>query len=166
MTVSRFAAWLGVLALAVASIAAAAPKAAAPKTSAEGRAALVSAWPAIKAANEDWFPAAQAGDAERLAEPYGETAVFIGPDGAAHVGHAAILALYKARAATRRKLSTGAIVHDGMAYGGAGLVFEWGHGELTSLDEAGKPVRSGGPYLTAWRRDADGRWKIVRNIAF
>ena len=166
MTASRFAACLGALALAGVSIIPAGSAAAAPKASAEGKAALASAWPAIKAANADWFPAVQAGDAERLAEPYGETAVFIAPDGSAYTGHAAIVALYKARAATRRKLTAGAIVHDGMAYGGKGLVFEWGHGELSSLDEAGKPVKGGGAYLTAWRRDAEGHWKIVRNIAF
>jgi ketosteroid isomerase-like protein len=45
---------------------------------------------------------------------------------------------------------------------GGGLRFRG----LTSLDAAGRPVISGGPYLTAWRRDADGHWKIVRNIAF
>ena len=146
--------------------ASAAPKAAAHRETAEARAALASAWPTIRAANADWFPAVQAGNAERLAEPYGDTAVFIAPDGSVHAGHAAIVALYTVRAAARRKLTAGVIVHDGMAYGGDGLVFEWGHGQLTSLDEAGKPVTSGGPYLTAWRRDPLGHWKIVRNIAF
>jgi hypothetical protein len=28
------------------------------------------------------------------------------------------------------------------------------------------PVRSGGSYVTIWERQADGHWRIVRNMAF
>jgi len=27
-------------------------------------------------------------------------------------------------------------------------------------------VRSGGKYLTVWKRQTDGHWRITRNIAF
>ena len=47
-------------------------------------------------------------------------------------------------------------------------IVEWGHGWLDLEPErAGGPsVRSGGTYLTVWDREADGHWRITRNLAF
>jgi uncharacterized protein (TIGR02246 family) len=152
-------------AAAIASMPLAAAHAAPPGPDA-GAALVRSALPAMEAADKDWIGAMKAGDAERLAEPYAPDAVFVMPDGKVYTGRPAILALFKARAAARATILSGEIVREGTAYGGSGLVYEWGHGGLTRLDAAGRKTTSGGPYLTVWRRDGQGRWKITRNLVF
>ncbi len=142
------------------------PAAARPAHAAEARSAIASARPAIEKADADWFADIQAGDPERLAAPYAQDGLFIGADGAVHAGKPAIIELYRARSASKRRAVSGEIVRDGLGYGGHGLVYEWGHGHLVSINEAGKTVTSGGPYLTVWRRDAGGQWAIARNLVF
>lgn len=39
--------------------------------------------------------------------------------------------------------------------------FTWGHYEGRSKDRAGNPVVSTGRYMTIWRKQADGIWKVV-----
>lgn len=152
--------------LAVAAVlASVAPSQAAPR--ADAAAALTaSALPAIETADADWIGAMKAKDAERLAEPYDAAALFIMPDGKIHAGRAEILALFKARAAAPGKVLSGEIVREGVSYGGAGLIYEWGRGELTRQDASGRKTTSAGRYLTVWRRDGQGRCKIIRNLVF
>ena len=142
------------------------PAASKPARTSEAQSAVAAARPAIEKADADWFADIQAGDPERLAAPYADDGLFIGADGAVHAGKPAILELYRARSASKRRAVSGEIVRAGLGYGGHGLVYEWGHGRLVSVDETGKTVTSGGPYLTVWRRDGDGRWKIIRNLVF
>jgi ketosteroid isomerase-like protein len=39
--------------------------------------------------------------------------------------------------------------------------YTWGHFEGHSKDANGYPVTTTGRYITMWRRDADGSWKVV-----
>jgi ketosteroid isomerase-like protein len=39
--------------------------------------------------------------------------------------------------------------------------YTWGHFEGHSKDAAGKPVVTNGRYITIWRKQADGNWKVV-----
>jgi len=39
--------------------------------------------------------------------------------------------------------------------------YTWGHFEGRSKDAAGNPVTTTGRYLTIWRKQADGSWKVV-----
>ena len=39
--------------------------------------------------------------------------------------------------------------------------YTWGHFEGHSKDAAGNPVTTSGRYMTIWRRQADGVWKVV-----
>ncbi len=39
--------------------------------------------------------------------------------------------------------------------------FTWGTWLLTSVDKDGKPVKMTGEYLTVWRKNAEGKWKII-----
>lgn len=150
---------------AAAALMSVAPVQAAPPADA-GTALTTSALPAMAAADADWIGAMKAGDAERLAAPYDPDAIFVMRDGRVFTGRPAILALFKARAAAPGRILTGEIVREGAAYGGGGLVYEWGHGGLTRLDASGRKTTSAGPYLTVWRRDSQGRWKIIRNLVF
>jgi ketosteroid isomerase-like protein len=39
--------------------------------------------------------------------------------------------------------------------------YTWGHYEGRSKDSNGNPVLTGGRYITMWRKEADGNWKVV-----
>jgi ketosteroid isomerase-like protein len=39
--------------------------------------------------------------------------------------------------------------------------YTWGHFEGRSKDSNGNPVLTSGRYMTIWRREADGSWKVV-----
>ena len=45
------------------------------------------------------------------------------------------------------------------------MIYEWGHADM-EVAVAGRPSsRSKGRYLTVWKRDAAGRWRIIRNLS-
>ena len=39
--------------------------------------------------------------------------------------------------------------------------YTWGHFEGQSKDANGNPVKTSGRYITVWRRQADGSWKVA-----
>lgn len=39
--------------------------------------------------------------------------------------------------------------------------YTWGHFEGHSKDANGEPVTTTGRYMTIWRKEADGKWKVV-----
>lgn len=39
--------------------------------------------------------------------------------------------------------------------------YTWGHYEGSSKDVNGNPVKTSGRYMTIWRKQPDGRWKVV-----
>ena len=39
--------------------------------------------------------------------------------------------------------------------------YTWGHFEGRSKDSSGNPVLTSGRYITIWRKQADGSWKVV-----
>ena len=127
---------------------------------------LASARPVIEAANTDWVPAMKAHDAKRVAEAYAENGLFILPDGRVIVGRAAIEAATEKRFTPGFKVVSGEIKQDGLGYAAGGLIIEWGHGGLTSTDDTGKTRTAAGPYMTVWKRDGSGQWKIIRNLVF
>ena len=137
-----------------------------PLAAAASPADLAAARPVIARANADWLPAMRAGDAERIAEPYSEDGVFVLPNGQTVVGRRAIADLYRKSLSGGRKVLSGDIRQDGLAEAAGGLILEWGHASTTSVDAAGKRATGAGPYMTVWKKGADGRWAIVRNLTF
>jgi ketosteroid isomerase-like protein len=125
--------------------------------------ALKAAAPFIDRANDEWTRAIVTGDADVLSAPYESNGVFIGPDGSAVHGKAAVRAMYRKRPAGVRILSA-TIASDGRAAADPNDVYEWGTAQM--MLKRGKTVRhSTGRYLTVWHRDGN-RWLITRNIAF
>jgi len=149
-----------ILTLAFALVLAAGPALSAPKSSVD------EARPTIAKANADWLPAMQAADAARVTEPYANDGVFVLPNGQAVVGKTAIEAMYRKSLSGGRKVVGGDIHQDGLREAAGGLILEWGHAGTTRLDAAGKRTTSAGPYMTVWKKGADGRWAIVRNLVF
>ena len=129
---------------------------------------LASARPEIDAANAAWLPGLQQRDADALAAAYADSGLFVAGDGAVTRGRAAVARMYAARFPRLRPIRTGAVVQDGLTVLEPTRIAEWGHGwlELAPERDGEPPERSGGTYLTVWQREADGHWRIVRNLAF
>jgi hypothetical protein len=44
------------------------------------------------------------------------------------------------------------------------MVYEWGVGTVTTRSASGALDARGGPYLTVWKRQENGRCEIIRNV--
>lgn len=124
---------------------------------------IASARQAIESANSGWLPAMERGDAAAVAAAYADDGVLITANGTAIRGRAAIAARYQTEFATLGKVTGGGLVQEGVTVSGS-LIYEWGHGWLAFTRKDGKPRTSSGPYLTVWRREANGTWVIIRNL--
>jgi ketosteroid isomerase-like protein len=67
--------------------------------------------------------------------------------------------MQRARQSTTTILSA-AIHSDGVVGIAPDLVYEWGTGTMVAKTGDGAESTRGGPYLTVWRRNADGAWQI------
>lgn len=121
--------------------------------------------PFIAKANKEWEAAIQMGDADALSRPYHEDGVFVGPDGTAVRGRAAIRAMYAERAASKTRIVAATIQSEGRVAAGPDEVYEWGSGWMSIQAADGTRRKRGGHYLTVWHRQADGAWVITRNLA-
>ena len=160
------------LMLAPALLAQATPKSRAARDTGRVRldtaAILASARPEIDAANAAWLPGLRQHDANAIAAPYADSGLFIAGDGTVTRGRDAVARMYAARFPRLRPIRAGGIVQDGLTALAPTRIAEWGHGwlELEPERDGAPPVRSGGSYVTVWERQADGHWRIVRNLAF
>jgi ketosteroid isomerase-like protein len=127
------------------------------------RSALASAAPAIDKANNEWTHAIVSGEADLLCAPYDTNGIFIGPDGAAVRGKAAVCEMYSKRPSAVKVLKA-SIKSGGRAAGDPDDVYEWGTATMT-VERAGKTRTASGRYLTVWHRSGK-TWLIIRNIAF
>lgn len=121
---------------------------------------------AIERANAEWLPAIKAGDAARIAAPYAQNGVFVLPDGSSIKGREAVEAMYARRSTGGAQIVDGGISGCGRLASAPGQVLEWGYGRATVRATDGSTKTSGGPYVTWWRKTADGAWRIERNLAF
>lgn len=130
-------------------------------------AVLASARPDIAAANSAWLPGLQKKDANAITAAFADSAIFITVDGTVVRGRPAITRMYEARFPLLGKIERGEVVSEGLVAISEDLVYEWGHAtlEMASAAPGGPLRRGGGAYLTVWKRSADGRWRIVRNVA-
>lgn len=117
---------------------------------------------AIEKANSEFVEAMKTGNTAMIAAPYTEDAVFVGFDGTCTKGRTEIEKMYRARfesggLASSTKINSKKLVVDG------DLAYESGYGEIASLKD-GKLSVNGGRFLTVWQRQADGEWKILRNV--
>jgi len=144
------------------------PAGAPPRERLDTAAILASARADIDAANAAWLPGLQRRDARAIAAAYADSGLFIANDGTVTRGREAVTRMYAARFPRLRPIRGGGVVQDGLTVLGPARIAEWGHAWLDLEPErtGAVPVRSGGAYLTIWQREADGHWRIVRNLAF
>jgi uncharacterized protein (TIGR02246 family) len=117
----------------------------------------------IKKANTDWILAMHTGDGAKQAEPYEDDAVFVALDGSATRGRVQIESMLKQRfidngLAVSTKLEPQHILREG------NLAVEMGVAEVHRAGANGQETVTSGSYLTVWRRQEDGSWKIHRNV--
>jgi uncharacterized protein (TIGR02246 family) len=120
----------------------------------------------IDHADSDWLGAMQSRNVDRIVEPYDRDGMFVTATGGVIRGRDSIAALYKRRLGAIARIHDGAIVRDGMQAVNDSLVYEWGHGGMTFTDTTGATHTTRGPYLTVWRKEPDGAWRIIRNLVF
>ena len=119
---------------------------------------------AIAAANAAWVPAMQRQDIAAIVEPYADDGVFVTPTGESVKGRAAIGQLMRDRFAKAGRMVAGTITQDGLVRVGD-LIYEWGHAEMRLAQAGVAETSAAGRYLTVWRHEADGRWRIARNLS-
>jgi len=125
---------------------------------------LAQARPTIEAANADWVPAMKRKDAKAIASFYAEDGVLIAPDGKSLQGRDAVEASYAKGMGAGFKFVSGGIVQDGVVLVPGPLIYEWGHANV-EVERGGRSIHSTGNYVTVWKRNADGKWEISRNLA-
>ena len=103
-------------------------------------------------------------DAKAIASFYAEDGVLVAPNGKSLQGREAVEASYAKGMTASFRFVGGGIVQDGVVLVPGPLIYEWGHADI-EVERDGKVIHSAGNYLTVWKRNADGRWEISRNLA-
>jgi uncharacterized protein (TIGR02246 family) len=117
---------------------------------------------AIEKANTEFEAAMTKSDTATIVAPYAADAVFVTADGIAMKGLAAIEELYRARfaksgLALETRIESQQLMLDG------DVAYERGRGSITRLVN-GRRRTDWARFLTVWRRQPDGAWRISRNI--
>lgn len=129
---------------------------------AKGSTDVASVRKAIAAANAAFLSALQKGDATAATANYANDAIVMMPGEPAWKGHAAILKGLQA-------FLNGMTVKDGATHTedvmvNGNMAVETGTFEWTLGPKTGAAVKDKGKYLTVWKRQPDGTWKILRDI--
>jgi ketosteroid isomerase-like protein len=132
----------------------------APLSVAQTKSILPAARHAIDAGNQAWIDGMKSGDVARIADTYAADALDCGPTGECSRGRAAIVQHFKERFATTGRATAASVTSTGSVQQGD-FVYEWGHAEASF----GDGEKLGGRYLTVWRRESAGQWKIFRNMS-
>jgi uncharacterized protein (TIGR02246 family) len=118
----------------------------------------------IDSVNADWIPALNRRDAAGIAAPYADDGVLITATGESFRGRAAVEQAMRESVARITGTVSGRLVQDGLTRAGP-LLYEWGHAEMEIARPGREPAHGSGRYLTVWRLEADGRWRISRNLS-
>jgi uncharacterized protein (TIGR02246 family) len=116
----------------------------------------------IEAANARQVDAILKGDAQAAVANYADDAVFMNPGAPAAQGKAALVDLFTGMiqqgSFSDVKMQTVDVVVSG------DLAVENGTYRWTLTPKGGKAMPDSGKYMTVWRKQADGGWKIIRDI--
>jgi len=117
----------------------------------------------IEAANAKFTDAMSKGDTATMFANYADDATMMMAGAPAWNGRAAIATglsgMMSQYAVTNPKFTTWDVMVSG------DVAVETGAYEMTMQEKGKKAINDKGKYLTVWKRQADGSWKIVRDIA-
>jgi ketosteroid isomerase-like protein len=126
---------------------------------AQGATLLQSARAAIDAGNRAWIDGVKTGNIPLISATYAEDAVDCAPTGECTRGRLLIEQLMKKEFAKRGRARSASVKTWGASQQG-NFVYEWGQAEAAF--NGGTNVID--KYLTVWQLQADGSWKIFRNM--
>ena len=113
----------------------------------------------IDAGNQAWIDGMKQGNVGLITATYTPDAVDCSPGGDCVRGRSAIEKHMKEEMARLGKAESASVTSIGSVQRGR-FVYEWGQAEANF--PSGRKVVD--QYLTAWREEPDGRWKIFRNL--
>jgi ketosteroid isomerase-like protein len=113
----------------------------------------------IDAANQQWVDAMKQGNAALLLPGNTVDAVDCSPEGSCVTGRSALGEHMKAKMAKLGKADSASVISRGSVQQGR-YVYEWG--EAKAHFPNGKTILD--RYLTVWQKQADGSWKLFRNL--
>jgi ketosteroid isomerase-like protein len=114
---------------------------------------------AIEAGNQAWIDGMKSGNIPMIVDTYAENAVDCGPTGECMMGRPSIAQHMNTQLARLGQAHSATVTTWGTSEHG-NFVYEWGQAEATF----GGGRRLVDKYLTVWQRQADGGWKIFRNM--
>ena len=114
----------------------------------------------IASGNQDWIDGLKARDAAKIAATYDEHSINCSAAGECVSGRANIEKQMTERVAKMGKV-TEAWVKSAKTVLDGDLAYEWGRAGFKTAD--GKDFV--GRYMTVWRKQADGSWKIFHNVS-
>ena len=113
----------------------------------------------IDAGNQAWIDGMKSGDIAKISATYAEEAVDCDSGGDCRKGRLEIERHMRAQLTASGRARSATVKSLGLSQNG-GFVYEWGRAEAEFI--SGKKLAEN--YLTVWRRQADGSWKIFRNL--
>jgi uncharacterized protein (TIGR02246 family) len=118
---------------------------------------------AIRAASQEWSNAASGRDLEKAVSFYADDATYNPPGAPLAAGKDAIRKIWTNIVAVpginlRWETSKVEVARSG------DLAYDTGAYTLTKNDASGKPVTSKGKYIVVWKKQADGKWKVIQDI--
>ncbi len=116
---------------------------------------------AIEAANAKFSEALERGDAKALAAMYTPDAIVFPPESEMVKGREAIEEFWKATRASGVKSASLTTLDVGWS---GDIAYETGKVALTVQPEGKEPTTVAAKYVVVWKRQADGSWKLHRDI--
>ena len=113
-------------------------------------------------ADREFAQAAAARGAEGFISFFAEEVTLLGKEGAPIVGKAAASAVIRRGWALPQYTLTWTPLHAELAKSGE-LGYTYGTYERKFLQD-GKPFRETGKYVTAWKKQRDGKWKVILDL--
>ena len=154
--------WIAVAALSALAMACEKPESA-EMDEAPTAAEIAAVRSAIESANAVAVAAVNAGDVAKLLPYYTDDAMFMFPNAPAMRGRADIEAGLKAMMEGATFTDMKLTIEDVMLAGD--IAVETGSMEMTITPKGGKAMADKGKFIVVWKRQADGSWKIVRDIS-
>ncbi len=116
----------------------------------------------IDGANQRAVAAMLAGDVAGSIANYADSAVVLMPGMPAMRGRMAVEQGFKGMMDAMK--ITAATFHTDDVLAAGDLAIETGTGTMTTVPKGGKPMNDKLKYITVWKHQADGTWKILRDI--